>query len=562
MSNLTETLRSLGPTRLGMMVAVLFGIVLFFVFLTMRLSNTDMSLLYSNLSVDDSGAIAAKLEQINIPYQISGDGQSVTVPSREVGRARMILAEEGLPDSASVGYEIFDNQSAFGTTDFVQNVNQVRALEGEISKTISTLRPVQQARLHLVLPKRELFSRENQPATASVFVKLRSGQNLSREQTLAIQHMVATAVPQLKPARVSIVDETGKLLARGIDESDDPASAFLNSGSQEMRLKYEQRLSQTIEDLVGEIVGTGNVRAYVSADLDFDRISLNEEIYDPEGQVVRSTQTIEESEEERDSDGPQGVTIQNNLPGLNQGAAGGEAPPSSAINRLEEVTNFEISKTIRNHVRESGEVKRLSVGVLVNGFYETIPVDGGEEGETEQVYNPRSAEQIEQIETLVRSAIGFDDNRGDTIEVINSKFAPREVETFADFVDDSQLFGFEKTDLLDIAETITLAIVALLVVLLVLQPLVNKLIESTAAVANTGPDEATQNLIASQMQQQASLAPPTGEPIGEEDEASMIDMDKVEGRVKASSVQKVGDLVDKHPQETVSVIRNWMYQEN
>lgn len=548
MSTLSDTVKAVGPARLGMMGAVLFGIILFFIFITARLSNTDLALLYSNLDSNDIGAIASKLEQVNIPYQLSTDGTSVSVADNDVGRARMILAEEGLPSSASVGYELFDEQSSFGTTDFVQNINQVRALEGEIGRTISTLKSVKTARIHLVLPKRQLFSRDAQPATASVFVKLRSGQDLGAEQISAIQHMVAAAVPQLKPARVSIVDENGKLLARGVDDSDNP-EAFFGENAEDMQQAYERRMSRMVEDLITEIVGFGNVRANVSAELDFDRISSNSEIYDPEGQVVRSTQVIEENLEENDGNRNPGVTVGNNLPGLANAPAGQGGGASNSSNRVEEITNFEITKTIRNHIKETGQVTRLSVAVLLDGTYIT-------DAEGVKTYQPRGEKEIEQIESLVRSAIGFDDARGDTIEVLNLKFAGGEDEP-QDILADTTIMGFERADLLDIAETVTLAIVALLVVFLVLQPLVNKLIES--ATAATGSlDNELENLITSQLENQAALAAPDGGDAGDD----MINMDKVEGRVKAAAVQKVNELVEKHPNETVSVIRNWMYQEN
>jgi len=541
---------------MAIMGAVLIGIILFFIFLTARLSNADMALLYSNLDPNDTGAVAAKLEQLKIPYKISPDGTSVTVPDSEVGRARMFLAEEGLPGSASVGYEIFDSQSSLGTTDFVQHINRVRALEGELGKTVGTLKPIQKARIHLVLPKRQLFSRDAQPATASVFVKLRSGEDLNKEQISAIQHLVAASVPQLKPERVSVVDEKGKLLARGISKDVEGSSSFFDDNAEEMELKYESRMSRIIEELVGEIVGYNKVRANVTADLNFDRITTNAEIYDPEGQVVRSTQTIEENDEassNRNSAG--GVTVQNNLPGLNNFGGGNSGSGSAnSSNRLEEVTNYEITKTIKNHVQESGQIKKLSVAVLVDGMYDL-------NAEGEKIYTPRSQEELEKIESLVRSAIGFDDVRGDTIEVVNMRFAGGDVEP-EDILVDNTLLGFEKKDLLDIAETVTLAIVALLVVLLVLQPLVNKIIEQTANISGS-LDEELENLIASQVENKPQLAGPIGgDGVDRSGPSEMIDMDKVEGRVKASSMQKVNELVEKHPEETVSVIRNWMYQEN
>lgn len=557
MSTLADTFKTLGPARLAVMGAVLFGIILFFIFLTARMSSSDMALLYGNLDPTDSGAIAAKLETFNIPYEVSLDGSSITVPDSDVGRARMFLAEEGLPGSASVGYEIFDKQSSFGTTDFVQNINQIRALEGELSKTVSTLKPIQKARIHLVLPKRQLFSRDSQPSTASVFVKLRSGESLNPEQIAAVQHLVAASVPQLKPTRVSVVDENGNLLARGVDEKDEEGTSVFQRSTKDMKLKYESRMSRVIEELVGEIVGYSKVRANVTADLNFDRISMNSEIYDPEGQVVRSTQIIEESNEDvaYGSGGSQNaVTVQNNLPGLNAApggfSQGGGSAPKNTANRTEEITNFEITKTIKNHIRESGEITKLSVAVLIDGLY--VLNDEGR-----KTYQARTPEEIDQIEAIVKSAVGFDESRGDTIEVLNMRFAGGDVEP-EDILEDTTIMGFEKADLLDIAETVTLAIVALLVVVLVLQPLVNKLIEQAANIGGSLEDE-LENLIASQVEKKPQLAGPKQE---EEEPEELIDMEKVKGRVKASTVEKVNELVNKHPNETVSVLRNWMYQEN
>tara|TARA_Y100001934_G_scaffold280418_1_gene387094 strand:+ start:826 stop:2511 length:1686 start_codon:yes stop_codon:yes gene_type:complete len=561
LSTLSDTFKTLGPARLAVMGTVLFGIILFFIFLTARMSSSDMALLYANLDPSDSGAIAAKLEEFNIPYEVSPDGSSVTVPDSDVGRARMFLAEEGLPGSATVGYEIFDKQNSFGTTDFVQNINQIRALEGELSKTVSTLKPIQKARIHLVLPKRQLFSRDSQPATASVFVKLRSGESLSPEQIAAIQHMAAASVPQLKPTRVSVVDENGNLLARGVDESDEEGTSVFQRTSKDAKLQYESRMSRVIEELVGEIVGYQKVRANVTADMNFDRIQMNSEIYDPEGQVVRSTQLIEETDEDvatRGGGNQNAVTVQNNLPGLNAGPAGfgggaGSGVPKNTSSRIEEITNFEITKTIKNHVRESGEITKMSVAVLIDGTYVL-----NEEGK--KVYQPRSEEEIEQIESIVRSAVGFDPNRGDSIEVLNMRFAAGDVEP-EDILEDTTIMGFERADLLDIAETVTLAIVALLVVVLVLQPLVNKLIEQAANIGGSLEDE-LENLIASQVEKKPQLAGPKGGAAEEEEQEDLIDMEKVKGRVKASTVEKVNELVTKHPTETVSVLRNWMYQEN
>lgn len=549
MNSFLETLKQLGAARLGIMGGVILALLLFFVFVSTRLATPSMGLLYSDLSSLDSGAIAAKLEESQIKYQISPDGTRINVPGDDVGRARMLLAQAGLPNGGSMGYEIFDQQSGFGTTNAVQNLNQVRALEGELSRTIATLEPVRSARVHLVLPQRELFSRETRSSSASVALGLKPGARLEQEQVAAIQSLVSSAVPDLKMESVSIIDQNGNLLARGGDENTTVASLKAD----EMRLSYERRITQSIEDLVGRSVGYGRVRASVTAEMNFDRVSTSEEKYDPEGQVARSTQTVEEKNLERDGV-KNTVTAENNLPASGNDLFLDEKPTLEG-NRVEETTNFEVSKKVTNTVRETGEIKRLSVAVLVDGNYKTN--DKGE-----KVYEPRSDKELDQIATLVRSAIGFDAERGDTLEVVNMKFA--EIETTDDALLSDAFFGFDKNHLLDTAEVLTIAIMVVLVVLLVLQPMVGKMLASDG---NKSEPDLETDLLAMRPPSPALTGPSMSSEGGSYDngaseaEDSLINVRSVEGKVKASAVKKVEDIVSSYPQETVSVLRGWMAQE-
>lgn len=215
MNSFLETLKQLGPARLAIMGAILLGLILFFIFVSVRATSPNMKLLYADLSTIDSSAVVAQLEQNAIKYNVSDDGARIMVTETDVGRARMLLAEKGLPNGGSLGYEIFDNQSGFGTTNFVQNINQVRALEGELARTISSMENIRSARVHLVLPKRELFSRESREASASVFLGLKPGTQIKREEITAIQSLVASAVPDLTTKNVSLIDNNGNLLAQG-----------------------------------------------------------------------------------------------------------------------------------------------------------------------------------------------------------------------------------------------------------------------------------------------------------------------------------------------------------
>ena len=564
MSTLAETARNLGPARIAILGATFLSLIMFFIFVSAKVSQPSMSILYRDLTTTDSSQIAARLEESAIGYTISADGGQVFVPQNEVGRARMLLAESGLPNGGSLGYEIFDQQTGFGTTSFVQNINQVRALQGELAKTISSLDPVQFSKVMIVLPQRELFSRESQDATASVTLKLKANARLSRDQIYGVQNLVANAVPNLKADMVTIIDTDANMLAGG---RDDNSESMMGLKAEEMRQAYEKRLTRSIEDLVGRIVGFDNVRATVTADLDFDRISTNDEIFDPEGQVARSTQSITEDNTERDGQTGQDVSVANNLPGLGDDL-GADGAPSLQANRTEEVTNFEISKTIRNTIRESGEVNRISVAVLVDGTYTTT-----EEGE--KIYEPRSEAELNQIKTLVQSAVGYELDRGDSLEVVNMPFAEVEM----DFATEGEmLFGFARSDVLDTAEMVMLVVMGILVVLLVLRPLVGSVVMSQKAAIDAAREEAA--LLAAEVAPAALTGPSasrgrnrdpnaTGDDAegdmfmdGDTDDGgNMIDMKTVEGKVKASSVKKVGDIVNNHPTETVSVIRNWMSQE-
>ncbi len=552
MNSFLETLKQLGPTRLGIMGGILFALLIFFIFISMRVSTPDLSLLYNDLSSADSSAIAAQLEEAQIKYQISEDGSRVTVPDTEVGRARMLLAEAGLPNGGSLGYEIFDNSSGFGTTNDIVNLNKVRALEGELSRTISSLDPVRSARVHLVLPERELFSRKSRTASASVALGLRPGASLNNDQIMAVQSLVASAVPDLKPEKVSLIDQAGNLLARGDEESGNSATIK----AEEQRIKYEQRMQRAVEDLVGRIVGYGNVRATVSADLNYDRVSTNEELYDPESQIARSTQAIEENNIERDAN-EQNVSVENNLPAVGNDLFFDDAP-SLESSRIEETTNFEISKTIRNVVREAGEVRRLSVAVLVDGTYTT-------NAEGEEVYVPRTDAQLDKIAALVQSAVGFEVDRGDSLEVVNMQFADIEV---SDTPYDNSLFGFDKNKLLDIAEILTFAIMIILVLLLVVQPMVGRVLAVEGKDDEGADGKPELDLLTGEFKP-ALAAPIDTSNMTEEEIAmlenntneGMIDVESVQGKVKASSVKKIEDIVENYPAETVSVIRSWMAED-
>jgi len=268
--------------RLAMMGTVGAVMIGFFIYLVARITTPEMALLYADLRQEDSSKILTKLQGQNIPFDLRRDGADVYVPKDRVLALRVQMATEGVPSGGSIGYEIFDKSDAIGTTNFTQQMNQLRALEGELARTIRTINGVAGVRVHLVMPRRELFSRENREPSASVVLRLRSGFSLDRSQVQAIQHIVAASVPDLKASRISIVDDLGNLLARAAQET---ASGGGQSAAnyEEFRNAFESRLKRQVETLVEKSVGFGNVRVELAADIDFGRITLNEEIFDPDG---------------------------------------------------------------------------------------------------------------------------------------------------------------------------------------------------------------------------------------------------------------------------------------
>ena len=554
MQGFIEFIRSLGASRLAAMGAVTIALIGFFAFLIMRVTAPQMTPLFTELTFEDSSAIIKDLERQGIAYEMRNEGATVLVPKEMVPRLRMKLAESGLPKGGGIGYEIFDKSDALGATSFVQNINHLRALEGELARTIKAIERVQAARVHLVLPERPLFSREKAEPTASIVLKVRG--MLEPQQVRAIRHLVASAVNGLKPERVSIVDEAGRLLADGAGSSDPNAV-----GADERKVTFERRLRDQVETIVTSVVGPGRARVQLTADFDLNRITQTSDRFDPEGRVIRSSQTREETSST--SDGKDGqVTVANELPGAQRTPEAPQAPPREQNRKAEEIVNYEISRTTKTEVIESGRVNRISVAVLVDGTY-------GKNDKGEVVYQPREKEEIDRISALVRSAIGFDSKRGDQVEVVNLRFAEAPPTVMSEPAGWMGMFQFTKEDVLRAIELSVLALLGLIVLLLVVRPLVRRVLSSEQALAPSN----SALLAAAVAGATAAGSPLTDDmkaAIAQVDTeelkavpshtAKMIDIAQVQGQVHAQSVQKVGELADKNPSETVAIIRQWLHE--
>jgi flagellar M-ring protein FliF len=539
-----QQLKNLGPARLAAMGGVAVGLIAFIIFFATRFSTSPMEPLYGNLSATDSREIIKQLELSGVPFQTTDNNTQILIAGEQVTAVRMQMAEQGLPSGGSIGYEVFDSMDALGATNFIQNINLVRALEGELARTIKAIEGVQNARVHLVMPTREMFTRETQEPTASVYIKMRAGR-LAENQVNAVQHLIAAAVPKLKPSNISIVDERGTLLSRSFEND----NAMVAAQQDEAVKNMERRLSQSVISLVESSLGPGRVRAEVRAEMEFDKVVTAAEEFNPDQQVVRSQVTVTEDNTQQESD-PSDVTVGNQLPDA-QANAGGAARMTTRENRQEETVNYDISKTTTNRVKEAGSTKRLSVAVLVDGTYTTNAETG------ERTYAPLPDETMEKIRSLVNTAVGYSADRGDQIEVVNMPFTGFDDLLGAD--EEFNLLGFNKEEIMRMAEGLGVAVVAVLVILLVVRPLVTRAFE-----AMPQGDEAllSSDGAMAQLTGPGGVPMPMGQKEEEEDLDELIDIDKVEGRVKASSLRKIGDIVDKHPEEALSIIRTWLYQEN
>jgi flagellar M-ring protein FliF len=541
----------LGPVRLAAVAGAGIAVIGMILYFASQFSSAQMDLLYGDLAPSDAKGIISQLEDQNIPYQMADNGKSILVPSDQVLKLRVQMAELAMPTGATVGYELFDNTSALGATQFTQNINMVRALEGELSRTIRSIDGVEGSRVHLVMPRREPFTREQVSPSASVVVRMR-GRRLQPGQVIAIQNLIAASVPSMVPSQVSIIDERGNLLTKSAEEG----GAMAQATQEELRKSEERRLARSIETLLERTVGLGKARAEVVAEMDFNRTVTNKETFDPDGQVLRSSTTIDEAN--KSSDAIESVSVAQNLPAGSFNNNGGAPTSTTEENRTEETVNYEITKVVTNQIKEAGEVRRLSVAVMVDGVTTT-------DANGDKTWAPRSQEEMDKINALVRSAMGFDATRGDQVEVVNMRFVDSD-ELFPT-EDTWQFAGFTKEEIMRMAEGLGVAIVAILVILLVVRPLVTRAFENLPS----GGDQSGGGLLTAEMGGAPQLTGPGGVPMPAgmmgvpddlDDAEELIDIDKVEGRVKASSLRKIGEIVDKHPEEALSIIRNWLYQES
>jgi flagellar M-ring protein FliF len=564
MNALLQSLKALGPLRVAALAIVAIGTFGFLIAISMRTPHDRMALLYADLDMREVARMTEELDRQHIPNEVKGDNQ-VFVSADAVTQARVLLAKSGLPSGGSIGYEIFDRGDGFAANQFQQRIAQLRALEGELGRTIRAINGVRAARVHLVLPTREPFSRSQQEAQASVLITASGANRLDRESVLAITSLVAAAVPGLRPASISVIDSNGTLLSRAQDQQEGSARA---ESLLQLRTQMEARTAHAVEAMLESSLGPGRVRVQAAIELDYDQVHEQVEKFDPDGQVVRSTQTTTDSS--KSTEGSNNVSVQNNLP--NADAA--NAANGTQDQKQEETSNYEIGKTVRTVTHDQPQVKRITVAVLVDGT-----AARGAEGVV--AWKERTPEELDRIGRLVKSSIGFDDKRGDQVDVVNMQFvrdedgAPAPPATLLGL-------GLDRNDLFALVRPVVIGLIGLLALTFVLRPMVFRLTALPGAgTAGLLPGDAGgdpyamggrldhSGLAAGMLDapgRAGAMAAARQIQGGSPDDLalltddSMINVANIDGQLRASAIRRIAQLVDKHPDETLSIVRSWMQE--
>ena len=394
-------------------IIIFAGALAFLVYLNNR---TDFAPLYSGLSQNDMAEIAQGLKAKKIPYLVS-DG-SIEVAREQIYETRLSLASDGIPKGSGMGFEIFDQQK-LGSTEFVQKINYQRALQGELARTINGMSEVLESRVHLVLPEDSLFKEDQKPPSAAVVLKLRSGAGMDERELQGIVHLVAATVRGLEENRITVMSNDGKILYK---KNQEEQSTQLSNTQIERKQRMEEDMRQKIQSMLEQVMGANRVLARVALDLDLNKVQIAEETYNPDSAVVRSQQRTTETSEGKEAGGAKGnpdvpINIEGKL--LQSAPQADGAKTAKQFNSQREVLNYEINKTSRQITQMPGNIKKLSVAVIVDGKYETKP---GADGKPKQIYSARSAEEMKSLEELVKKAVGYNETRGDQITVSNIPF--------------------------------------------------------------------------------------------------------------------------------------------
>ncbi|MBF0224207.1 MAG: flagellar M-ring protein FliF [Desulfobacterales bacterium] len=495
-------------------ISVVVVLIAGFAWMFMVASKVDYQTLYGGLSPEDAGQIVEKLKESKIPYEVGGGGSLISVPSDRLYETRMALATAGLPQGKHVGFEIFD-KTDFGTTEFVQKLNYQRALQGELSRTIKEFKEIEDARVMIVLSKESVFIEESKPPSASVLLKLRT--KLAKDKVNAVVFLVSNSVEGLSPDMVTVVDTDGNILSKG---SPDEADSFANA-QLDYKLNFEQTMSRRIQSMLEKVVGPGKAIVRITADMNFDQIDTNEEIYDPDAQVVRSKQNVIENFDKKNS------------PVANVSSVNPIAQPSGANENTEknqvqnEIINYEISKTIRKTSKPVAEIKRLSVSAVIDGTYKT---ETDENGNQVRKFVARSQNDMDQFKKIVQVAMGYNADREDQITVESFPFS---------YMDDMEMLTPAGIDWVALKREYGRTMITLFVILLLFLFIIKPLMKS--------------------VQEIKSSVEPMLLPTGYEDrERPEFDSTETPPKVEMTVKQKAIALANEDIEKTVNIIKTWL----
>ncbi len=498
--------------RIGI-IAGFIGIVLVFLILILTSKGPVYGTLFSDLREEDASRIVEKLKEMKVEYKLKNGGRTILVPVDKVYELRLSLISQGLPGGGTVGFEIFD-KTKFGVTDFVQNINYIRALQGELARTIMSMDEVRFARVHLAIPKKTLFAEEEKKPSASVVVTLKRGASLSREQVRAIVLLVSRSVEDLDPKNVTVIDSTGKVLTEEEEEEEK-----LTATQIALQRRVERDLERKIIKLLEPVLGPGKVIAKVSCTLNFRKVEMYQEIYDPDSISIRSEEILKETKTGRSIGGIPGVAS-NIPPGTTK-----QKTPLPLYTKEKRITNYEISRTTSKIKEPLGTIKRLSISVLVDGTYKE---EGGK-----RVFVPRSREELTKIEDLVKKAVGFDPQRGDQIAVncIPFEVKPEKKVTMKDII---LSLVTSKDFVLGFIKYFTIIIVSLLFFIFVVKPFISWL----KTVLAPPPEE--------------EVAPPPG---------AGVELTVEEEEREKTPIERLRDLASRETDRLADIITLWASEE-
>lgn len=517
---LIEPFMALSPGKRMLIAGIATLSALAFAVLIFVVNRTDYRPLFTNLSSEDAGEIVKKLKDAKTPYQITADGKGILVPSDKVYEMRLSLASEGLPQGGGVGFEIFDRKN-FGMTEFVQKLNYQRALQGELSRTISQLNGVEQARVHLVMPEKSLFRENEKPATASIVLKMKSNRPLSDNEVQGVVHLVASSIEGMDPEHVTVLDSRGKILSKG--GSSDPTTR-MTATMQDTQHVYEKNVEERIQSLLDRVVGSGKSVARATATFDFKQVERVDEKFDPETVAVRSEQRTEEKGASSTTSG---------VPGVQTNLGKAQPKPASTIggSKNDETLNYEVSRSTSKTIEPVGTLSKISVAVLVDGKYE-VPAATKDGVAAKAKYTPRSPEELQKIETLVKSAIGFNADRGDQLSVQNIPF-----QDMGDNGADAAPSWWSSPFFMALYKNLLIGLGFLAMVLFVIRPLLKSLRAAKPPVFESF------------------------EPIGEMTE-KLSSTEKAQIAVQMAEQQSLIETAKKDPYQVAQILQNWLGEES